>query len=74
MEIREEIETVVTSNKTEQNVMVLMPIALIGVIKMMSPEFAENFVTVTGILSTSIAIVIFIASYAIGKIVLDIKV
>lgn len=74
MEIREEIETVLTSNKTEQNVMVLMPIALIGVIKMMSPEFAANFVTVTGILSTTIAVGIFVASYAIGRIILDIKV
>lgn len=74
MEISEEIETVVTSNKTEQNIMVLMPIALIGVIKLMSPEFAANFVTITGILSTTIAIVMFVASYVIGKMVLDIKV
>lgn len=74
MEIREEIETVLTSNKSEQNVMVLMPIALIGVIKMMSPEFAANFVTVTGIISTTIAVGIFVASYAIGRIILDIKV
>lgn len=73
MEIAEDIETLVTSNKMEQNIMVIMPIALIGVIKMMSPEFAANFVTPTGIISTTISIVIFVVAYFIGKAVLDIK-
>lgn len=73
MEISEDIETLVTSNKLEQNIMILMPIALIGVIKMMSPEFAANFVTPTGILSTTVSIVIFVAAYFIGRSVLDIK-
>lgn len=74
MEIAEDIETLVTSNKMEQNIMVVMPIVLIGVIKMMSPEFAANFVTPTGIISTTISIVIFVMAYFIGKTVLDIKI
>lgn len=74
MEISEDIETLVTSNKLEQNIMILMPIALICVIKMMSPEFAANFVTPTGIISTTISIVIFVIAYFIGKSVLDIKI
>lgn len=74
MEINEEIETVVTSNKTEQKIMIAMPIALIGMIKMMSPEFAANFVTLTGIISTTIAIALFAISYAVGKVILNIKV
>ena len=74
MEIREDIETLVTSNKMEQNIMIVMPIALIGVIKMMSPEFAKNFVTPTGIISTTISIVVFVVAYLVGKAVLDIKV
>lgn len=73
MEIAEDIETLVTSNKMEQNIMIVMPIALIGVIKMMSPEFAANFVTPTGIISTTVSIVIFVVAYFIGKAVLDIK-
>lgn len=73
MEIAEDIETLVTSNKMEQNIMIIMPIALIGVIKMMSPEFAANFVTPTGIISTTVSIVIFVVAYFIGKAVLDIK-
>lgn len=74
MEISEDIETLVSSNKLEQNIMIVMPIALIGVIKMMSPEFAANFVTPTGIISTTISIVIFAVAYFIGKAVLDIKI
>ncbi len=74
MEIAEDIETLVTSNKMEQNIMILMPIALIGVIKMMSPEFAANFVTPTGIISTTISIVIFVVAYFVGKSVLNIKI
>lgn len=73
MEISEDIETLVTSNKLEQNIMILMPIALIGVIKLMSPEFAANFVTPSGIISTTVSIVIFVIAYFIGKSVLDIK-
>ena len=74
MEIREDIETVVTSNKTEQNMMIVMPIVLIAVIKGMSPEFAANFATVTGVISTTIAIGCFVAAYYIGKMILDIDI
>lgn len=74
MEIHEDIETVVTSNKTEQNIMIAMPICIIGMIKFMSPEFAANFASTAGIVSTTIGVVLFVAAYKIGKTVLDIKV
>ncbi len=74
MQISEDIETVVTSNKTEQKIMIAMPIALIAMIKMMSPDFAANFTTLTGIISTTIAIGMFVISYAVGKVILNIKV
>lgn len=74
MEIAEDIETVVTGSRNEQNIMIVMPILLIGMIKMMSEDFANNFTTMTGIISTTLAIGIFVASYFIGRAVLDIKV
>lgn len=74
MEISEEIETIVSGNKMEQKIMIAMPIVLIALIKMMSKDFAANFTTFAGIISTSIAVVLFIAAYFIGKEVLDIKV
>lgn len=40
---------------------------------MMSPEFANNFVTPTGIISTTVSLIIFVVAYFIGKAVLDIK-
>lgn len=74
MEISEEIETLVTSNKTEQNIMLVMPIVLIGIMKFGSPDFAANFVTPTGIISTTISIVVFAIAYFIGRAVLSIKI
>lgn len=74
MEISEDIETVVTANKTEQLIMMVMPIALIAIIKFMSPEFAANFATPAGIIATTIAVALFVASYFLGRAILDIKV
>ena len=74
MEIAEDIETVVTGSKNEQSIMLVMPILLIAMIKFMSEDFADNFTTLTGIISTTVAIAMFVASYFIGKAVLNIKV
>ena len=74
MEIAEEIETTLTANKSEQNIMIVMPVILIAMIKGMSSDFAANFVTATAIVSTTIAIGIFVAAYFVGKKILDIRV
>ena len=74
IEINQEIETTIASNKLEQKIMVAMPILLVGVIKMLSPDFAANFVTPTGIIATTVAIIIFVAAYIVAKKMLDIKV
>jgi len=74
MEIRGNLETMVSSSKMEQYIMVVIPILLIALIKMMSPEFASNFVSGTGIISTTAAIVLFIVSFIVGKKILDISI
>lgn len=74
IEIAEDIETTVTSGKLDQKIMLAMPIALILIIKFMSPEFAENFATPAGIVSTTIAVICFVGAYFIGKTMLDIKI
>ena len=74
IEIAEDIETTVTSGKTDQKIMLVMPIALISIIKFMSPEFAANFATPSGIAATTIAIGCFVGAYFLGKVMLDIKV
>lgn len=74
MEINEDIDTTISGSKMDQMIMLVMPIILIALIKMMSPEFANNFTTGTGIVSTTIAIGLFAASYVVGKTIMDIKV
>lgn len=74
MEIKEEIATTVSGSKMDQMIMIIMPIALVGIIKVMSPEFAANFVTATGLAATTIAVGLFIAAYYVGKTIMDIKV
>ena len=73
MEIKEEIETMVSASKMEQTVMIFMPVGLIGIMKSMSPDFAANFATPAGIASTTIAIGLFIVSYFVGRKILNIK-
>lgn len=74
MEIRDEIEMTVSTSKMEQSIMVIMPIILIAIIKMSSPEFGSNFVTGSGLISTTVAIALFAFAYWLGKELLDIKI
>lgn len=73
MAINEDIETIVTGSKNEQYLMLAMPIMLIAMIKSISADFAANFATPTGLVSTTIGLVLFIAAYFVGRKVLDIK-
>jgi len=74
MEVEMEIQTVVAASSNEQTIMTVLPILLIALIKMMSPEFAGNFVTPVGLIATTIAIVMFVAAYFVGKKILAIKI
>lgn len=73
-EIEAEIETKVASNKNEQTIMIIMPILLIGMIKLSGPDFAENFTTPAGIICTTIAIASFVGAYLLGRKILKIEV
>lgn len=74
MEIASEIETSVSASKMNQNIMIVMPIALIGIIKVSSPDFASNFATPTGVMATFVAIVLFVIAYFVGKKILAIDI
>lgn len=74
MSVMEEIETTVSGSKNEQYIMLVMPVLLIAMIKFSSPDFAANFATPAGIIATTIGIVTFVASFFLGKKLLDIKV
>lgn len=69
-----EIQTKVTSNKNEQNIMMIMPVIIVGMVKMMGGDFADNFTTPSGLLFTTIGIGLFILAYYIGQSILKIDV
>ena len=73
MAIMDEIETMVASSKMEQNLMIVMPIGLIAIIKLMSPDFGKNYATVSGVIATTLGVICFVASYYIGRKIMDIK-
>ena len=74
MEIAEEIETIVSGARSEQYLMLIMPILLIGMIKLMSADFAANFATPSGIIATTVGLAMFVSAYLVGRAVLNIKV
>ena len=71
--IEEEIETKLSSNKLQHNAMTLMPIALVGMLKLSSASFAANLASFLGVLVTTIAIGLFGVSYFWGQKIIDIK-
>ncbi len=74
MAVAEEIETIVSGSKSQQTLMLFMPVVLVALIKMTSADFAANFVTPAGLLATTAGVVIFIISYFVGRKVLDIPI
>ena len=74
MEVEMEIQTIVTSSTNEQTIMTFLPIALIAIIRLMSPEFSNNFSTPAGIMSTTVAVISFVIAYYVGKAILSIKI
>lgn len=72
--IEMDIETKVASSKREQNIMCIMPIVLIAMIKLAGSDFAANFTTPTGLISTTVAIAIFVGSYFVSRVIMRIEV
>ena len=72
--IEDEIDTKLTSNKLQHNIMSLMPIFVVAMLKYTNETFSENFATFTGVLVNTVAIGIFIASYKYGQKICDIEV
>ena len=73
-DIQEDIETSMTSGKSELRMMMVMPVLMIGMFNGMSPDFGANFTTPAGIMSTTISLVIYGVAYFIGSKIMDIKV
>jgi tight adherence protein B len=73
IEIAEEIETALTSNKSQFSAMMVIPVVLVLMLRLMSSSFAASFATVPGIIAITISIGIFIGAYKLGQNIMDIK-
>lgn len=72
IDIALEIKTVVASQKNEQNIMMAMPVIFVLLFKLLGSEIID-LTSVTGRISTTIAIICFAVAYALSKKILDIK-
>lgn len=72
IEIQMELETMVAGQKNEQNIMLVMPVIFIVVMKSMGGDLID-LKSPIGIISVTIAIVIFVLAYFISKKILNIK-
>ena len=71
--VDDEIATKVSSNKLQLNAMSLMPIALVGLLKVTSVDFANNLASPIGVIVTTIAIGVFVAAYIWGQKIINIR-
>ena len=72
IEVQMEVETLVAGQKSQQNIMLVMPVIFILVMKSMGGELID-LKSPIGLLSVTAAIMIFIAAYFLGKKILDIE-
>lgn len=71
--VSDEIETKLTSNKMQHNIMSIMPIAVVALLKLTNQSFATNFTTPIGVIVNIIAIGVFVGAYKYGQKIVDIK-
>lgn len=73
IQINEEIETALTSNKTQFTAMMVVPIVIVNMLRMMSRTFAVAFATLPGIIAMTVAIGMFFAAYKLGQKIMNVK-
>jgi tight adherence protein B len=64
--IYDEIDTKLSSNKMQLNVMSLMPIGIVALLRFTNPSFAAAFSTGLGVVVNTVAIGVFIGAYKFG--------
>lgn len=72
--IEMEIETKVAATKNELNIMLVMPVLLVGIMKMSGGDFAHNLGTASGVFGTTVGLAIILGSYLLGRKITDIEV
>ena len=73
MMISSEIETAITSNKMQMNIMNVLHIVIVLMMRLMSAQFSESFSSLVGVVGLTITAGLTFASYKMGQKILDIK-
>lgn len=71
--IAEEIQTKITSNKLQMQIMNVIPIFLVLMLRMSSSEFDAAFGSIVGVICMTIGVGFFLAAYKMGQKMMDIK-
>lgn len=72
-EIAEEIETAISSNKTQFTCMMFIPVVMVIMLRTLSSTFAAGFSTPVGIAGMTVGLLIFFLAYKLGQKTMDIK-
>lgn len=67
MSIEDEIETKLTSNKTQFYIMMFTPVVVVGMLRFTNETFANNFATPSGILAVTVGLVCIGVAFLLGK-------
>ncbi len=75
IETKNEIATSISGKKFESRVLCMMPIAMVLILSLSSPDYMQPvFTTSTGAVVMTVAIVMFVAAFFIGEKIMDIEV
>lgn len=72
IEVQMELETIVSGQKNEQNILLVMPVVFVFILRTMGGDLID-LTSAVGILSVTAAIVIFVLAYFLSKRILNIK-
>lgn len=67
MQMEEELITKVSSNVNEQYLMLVMPVIIVAVIKAGNTSMRQNYASPVGIVTSIIAIFIFVGAFLVGR-------
>lgn len=75
IEVKEDIETLITAKKFETKILSLTPIVMVAILSFSSPEYMEKvFTTAAGHIVMTFAIILFVISYFIAEKIMKIEV
>lgn len=71
--ISSEIETAMTSNKMQMNIMTVLPIVIVLMMRLLSADFAASFASMIGVIGLTVCAGLTFAAYRLGRKITDIK-